>query len=40
MTVVGVPSFPGIDLGEADLVVPSLRDPRVWQLLGLARPVP
>jgi HAD superfamily hydrolase (TIGR01509 family) len=40
MTVVGVPSFPGIDLDEADLVVPSLRDPRVWQLLGLARPVP
>jgi HAD superfamily hydrolase (TIGR01509 family) len=40
MTVVGVPSFPGIDLGAADLVVPSLRDPRVWQLLGLARPVP
>src|SRR5919107_5460446 len=35
MTVVGVPSFPGIDLEEADLVVPSLRDPRVWDLLGL-----
>jgi HAD superfamily hydrolase (TIGR01509 family) len=40
MTVVGVPSFPGIDLAEADLVVPSLRDPRVWDLLGLGRPVP
>jgi HAD superfamily hydrolase (TIGR01509 family) len=40
MTVVGVPSFPGIDLHEADLVVPSLRDPRVWDLLGLGRPVP
>ena len=40
MTVVGVPSFPGIDLDEADLVVPSLRDPRVWDLLGLGRPVP
>jgi len=40
MTVVGVPSFPGIDLDEADLVVPSLRDPRVWDLLGLERPVP
>jgi HAD superfamily hydrolase (TIGR01509 family) len=39
MTVVGVPSFPGIDLAEADLVVASLRDPRVWQLLGLERPV-
>jgi HAD superfamily hydrolase (TIGR01509 family) len=40
MTVVGVPSFPGIDLDEADLVVPTLRDPRVWDLLGLGRPVP
>src|SRR4051794_3301444 len=40
MTVVGVPSFPGIDLGEADLVVASLRDPQVWELLGLGRPVP
>ena len=39
MTVVGVPSFPGIDLTEADLVVPSLHDPRVWELLGLDRPV-
>jgi HAD superfamily hydrolase (TIGR01509 family) len=40
MTVVGVPSFPGIDLHEADLVVPSLRDPRAWELLELGRPVP
>jgi HAD superfamily hydrolase (TIGR01509 family) len=40
MTVIGVPSFPGIDLAEADLVVPSLRDPRAWDLLGLGRPVP
>lgn len=40
MTVVGVPSFPGIDLEDADLVVPSLRDPRVWDLLGVGRPVP
>src|SRR3954466_15389661 len=39
MTVIGVPSFPGIDLDAADLVVPSLRDPRVWDLLGLERPV-
>jgi HAD superfamily hydrolase (TIGR01509 family) len=39
MTVVGVPSFPGIDLAEADLVVASLHDPRVWELLGLGRPV-
>jgi HAD superfamily hydrolase (TIGR01509 family) len=40
MTVVGVPSFPGIDLAEADLVVASLGDPQVWDLLGLGRPVP
>jgi HAD superfamily hydrolase (TIGR01509 family) len=44
MTVVGVPSFPGIALEAADLVAPSLRDPRVWSLLGLpepgTRPVP
>jgi HAD superfamily hydrolase (TIGR01509 family) len=40
MTVIGVPSFPGVDLGEADLVVPSLHDERVWALLGLGRPVP
>jgi HAD superfamily hydrolase (TIGR01509 family) len=39
MTVIGVPSFPGIDLDAADLVVPSLRDPRVWELLELERPV-
>ena len=40
MTVVGVPSFTGIDLDEADIVVPSLADPRVWRLLGLDRAVP
>ena len=40
MTVVGVPSFPGIDLDAADLVACSLTDPRVWDLLGLDRPVP
>jgi HAD superfamily hydrolase (TIGR01509 family) len=39
MTVVGVPSFPGIELADADLVVASLRDQRVWQLLGLGRAV-
>jgi HAD superfamily hydrolase (TIGR01509 family) len=39
MTVIVVPSFPGIDLDAADLVVASLRDPRVWDLLGLERPV-
>jgi HAD superfamily hydrolase (TIGR01509 family) len=36
MTVVGVPSFPGIALPEADLVVASLRDPAVAALLGLS----
>lgn len=40
MTVIGVPSFPGIDLGAADLVVPSLTDPRAWGLLGLEPRVP
>jgi HAD superfamily hydrolase (TIGR01509 family) len=44
MTVVGVPSFPGVALEAADLVAPSVADPRVWSLLGLpepgARPVP
>jgi hypothetical protein len=35
-----VPSFPGIALDAAHLVAPSLRDPRVWDLLGLERPVP
>ena len=40
MTVIGVPSFPGVDLGAADLVVDSLHDERVWGLLGLGRPVP
>jgi len=40
MTVIGVPSFPGIDLADADLVAPALADRRVWALLGLERPVP
>jgi HAD superfamily hydrolase (TIGR01509 family) len=40
MTVIGVPSFPGIDLDAADLVVESLREAAVWDLLGLTRPVP
>jgi len=40
MTVIGVPSFPGVDLDDADLVVRSLHDERVWGLLGLGRPVP
>jgi HAD superfamily hydrolase (TIGR01509 family) len=40
MVVVGVPSFPGIDLSAARLVVPSLEDARVRALLGLERSVP
>jgi HAD superfamily hydrolase (TIGR01509 family) len=40
MVVIGVPSFPGIDLSEADLVVAALTDPRVWARLGLDRHVP
>jgi HAD superfamily hydrolase (TIGR01509 family) len=39
MLVIGVPSFPGIDLAAAQLVVPALTDPRVWARLGLERPV-
>jgi hypothetical protein len=38
--VVGVPSFPGIDLSAANLVAESLADPRVYALLGLERSVP
>jgi hypothetical protein len=33
-----VPSFPGVELASADLVAPSLADPRVWSLLGLPEP--
>jgi HAD superfamily hydrolase (TIGR01509 family) len=32
---IGVPSFPGITLDEADLVVASLEDPAVWGAVGL-----
>ena len=35
MTVIGVPSFPGVVLDGADLVAESLRDPRVAAALGL-----
>jgi HAD superfamily hydrolase (TIGR01509 family) len=35
LTAIGVPSFPGVDLGQADLVVSSLEDPAVRPLLGL-----
>lgn len=35
MTAVGVPSFPGVALDEADLLAPSLADPAVHRLLGL-----
>ena len=38
MTVIGVPSFPGIALDAARPRRPSLHDPRVWDLLGLERP--
>lgn len=33
--VIGVPSFPGVVLDEADLVVPSLTDDRARRVLGL-----
>jgi HAD superfamily hydrolase (TIGR01509 family) len=36
MIVVGVPSFPGVVLDAADLVVPSLRDPALLALVGLS----
>lgn len=36
MFAVGVPSFPGVELGDADLVAPSLADPVVHRALGLA----
>jgi HAD superfamily hydrolase (TIGR01509 family) len=35
MYVVGVPSFPGVELLDAHLVVPSLEDPAVLAVLGL-----
>jgi HAD superfamily hydrolase (TIGR01509 family) len=35
MGVVGVPSLPGLDLSEADLIAPSLADRSVWRFLGL-----
>jgi HAD superfamily hydrolase (TIGR01509 family) len=35
MLVIGVPSFPGVELREADLVAESLLDPRVRETLGL-----
>jgi HAD superfamily hydrolase (TIGR01509 family) len=35
MLAIGVPSFPGVVLEEADLVVPSLADPAVARALGL-----
>ncbi len=36
MTVVGVPSLAGVSLEGAHLVVESLADPRVYEILGLA----
>jgi HAD superfamily hydrolase (TIGR01509 family) len=35
MTAVGVPSFPGVTLDEADLVAASLEDPSVRRIVGL-----
>jgi HAD superfamily hydrolase (TIGR01509 family) len=35
MTAIGVPSFPGVLLADADLVAPSLGDPAVRRALGL-----
>jgi HAD superfamily hydrolase (TIGR01509 family) len=35
MTVIGVPSVPGVVLDAADLVAPSLTAPEVWVTLGL-----
>jgi HAD superfamily hydrolase (TIGR01509 family) len=35
MVVVGVPSFPGVELHEADTVVSSLQDPALARVLGL-----
>jgi hypothetical protein len=35
MFVIGIPSFPGVLLDEADLVGKSLTDPRVRDALGL-----
>jgi HAD superfamily hydrolase (TIGR01509 family) len=35
MTVVGVPSFPGVELPEADLIATSLHDPVVLAAVGL-----
>jgi HAD superfamily hydrolase (TIGR01509 family) len=35
MTAIGVPSFPGVTLDEADLVVATLEDPAVRRALGL-----
>lgn len=32
---IGVPSFPGVTLGDADLVAPSLEDPAVRRAVGL-----
>jgi HAD superfamily hydrolase (TIGR01509 family) len=35
LTAVGVPSFPGVTLDEADLVAASLEDPSVLRIVGL-----
>jgi HAD superfamily hydrolase (TIGR01509 family) len=38
LTVIGIPSIPGVVLEGADVVAESLVDPRVWARLGLKRP--
>jgi HAD superfamily hydrolase (TIGR01509 family) len=35
MGAIGVPSVPGVELDEADVVASSLADPAVWRALGL-----
>jgi HAD superfamily hydrolase (TIGR01509 family) len=35
ITVIGVPSMPGLDLSASDLVAESLADGEVWRMLGL-----
>jgi len=35
MTVIGVPSLPGVHLPEADVAAPSLHAPAVWSTVGL-----
>jgi HAD superfamily hydrolase (TIGR01509 family) len=36
MTVVGIPSVPGVELDSADILAESLSAPEVWQALGIS----